>query len=52
MTQHDTRKRSRKGICPVSGRACEDYRDCHRRNWCWLKSRDEDDGKRRPAAER
>ena len=38
------RRPSPTGICPVSGFFCEDYRDCRRRNYCWLKSRDADDG--------
>jgi hypothetical protein len=25
------------GRCPVSGTACEDYRDCRNRTYCWLK---------------
>jgi len=43
-TAKPRRARSAGGICPVSRVFCEDYRDCRRRNYCWLKSRDPEDG--------
>ena len=34
------RRASQAKTCPVSRVPCEDYRDCNRRNYCWLKSQE------------
>ena len=36
-TRPGSRERRARKRCPTSKKYCEEYRDCHKKNYCWLK---------------